>query len=81
MTYQEVKEICKTNSKMIANRPKYKDGWYRLDSRGMWCHYIDLSIRRPDWRKEDLEADDWLVVSQRTLNELNYRCRKYLTNE
>lgn len=81
MTFREVEAICLTNHKMLANRAKYKDGWYRLDQRGYWCHYRDLSIRNPTWTQEDIDADDWLVASKGTIEELEFRNRRYLTNE
>jgi len=81
MTFREVEAICLTNSDMIANRSEYKDGWYQLDKRGYWCHYMDLSARNPTWSQEDIDAHDWLVLSKSTLRELEYRNLRYLTNE
>ena len=60
MTYQEAK-----NSGKPFNREIYEDGFYYVDSRGLDCSCIDLSIR--NWTKEDLEATDWRISERNAI--------------
>ena len=57
MTFNEAFETGKP-----FNRPKYNDGYYRVDGRGKICHYQDLSQRSPEFEMEDFEATDWIVL-------------------
>ena len=47
----------------VFNRKVYKDGWYRVDDRGMTCSVTDLSIRCPKFTEEDKKTNDWIVLS------------------
>jgi hypothetical protein len=68
MTYLEAK-----NSGFFFNRRVYKDGWYKVDSRGLDISVSDLSIRT--WSQEDLSSLDWWTIQialDENINNLNH---------
>lgn len=64
MTYEAA-----VKSNKPFNRPKYHDGWYIVDFRGLITHLNDMSIRNPQFSEEDKKATDWVVMEGKTEKE------------
>jgi hypothetical protein len=62
------------NSKSFFNRRIYKDGWYRVDSRGEDISVNDFSVRK--WSEEDVSADDWWTI-EIALNENMFKLNQF----
>jgi hypothetical protein len=68
MTYTEAR-----NSNFFFNRRIYKDGWYKVDSRGLDISVNDFSTRH--WSEEDLFSNDWWTIEvalSENMNNLNH---------